>query len=143
MNIAAIIKKISVAILIVAVAVFIIYQKNKPVPITVTWQTLSEVIFKKTWYAPYNTNVNVPNFTDTLKKLHGQLVEITGFYIPMAMNSDKCALSKNPNSSCFFCGGGAIETIMMINFRGKMMDFPDDEVITVRGKFQLDTAFNK
>ena len=136
-------KKSFIAILIAAIVVFFIYQSNKQAPITISWQTLAAVTFKKTWYAPYNANVDVPKFTDTLKKLNGQLVELTGFYIPMGMNSDKCALSKNPNSSCFFCGGSTIETIVMVKFKGKMVDFPDDAVITIRGKLQLDTAFNE
>lgn len=143
MKVAAIIKKISIIIVVAAITAFIIYQKNKPVPTLITWQTLAQVKLKPTWYAPYNTDVNVPVFSDTLKKLNGQQVEITGFYIPMAMNSDKCALSKNPNSTCFFCGGSTVETIMMVNFKSKMMDFSDDAVITLEGKLSLDTIFNE
>ncbi|MEP6713322.1 MAG: hypothetical protein ABJA37_12930 [Ferruginibacter sp.] len=142
MNTATILKRFFVVILFAAIASFIIYQKNKPTPTAINWQTLAQVKFSPTWYAAYKATVDVPVFADTLKKLNGQLVEITGFYIPMTINSDKCALSKNPNSSCFFCGGGTIETIVMVNFKSKVMDFADDEVITIKGKLVLDTSFN-
>ena len=143
MSSSRIFKWIALLVLPATFIAFYIWQKSKPIPITLTWQTMEQVIFKPTWYEPYKTTVDVPVFADTLQKLNGQLVEISGFYIPMGMNSDKCALSKNPNSSCFFCGGGTIETIVMVNFTSKMMDFADDEVITLKGRFLLDTAFNE
>lgn len=135
-------KKILISSIVLVAVCFYFYQENQPKPTDITWQTLGEVKFKPIWYAPYKTNVSVPLFPDTLKKLDKQLVEITGFYIPMGMNSDSCAVSKNPNSSCFFCGGGTIETIVMVSFASKMRDFDDDEVITIKGMLELDTAFN-
>jgi len=143
MNIAAILKRIAIGLLIAIVVSFIIYQKGQAKPTPVTWQTLAQVKFISTWYAPYKAHVDVPVFTDTLKKLNGQLVKISGFYIPMEMNSGKFALSKNPNSTCFFCGGGTIATIVMVDSKSKMMDFADDEVITIKGKLLLDTTFNE
>jgi len=143
MNSITLIKKLIIVILIITVTSFIIYKKNKPSPTEINRQTLAQVKLTPTWYAPYHKKVDVPSFSDYLKKLNGQIVEITGFYIPMAMNSDKCALSKNPNSACFFCGGSTVETIMMVNFSNRMMNFPDDAVITLEGKLLLDTTFNE
>lgn len=111
-------------------------------PTEINWQTLSQVKFTPTWYAAAKTNVDVPVFADTLQKLNGKMVEITGYYIPMEMNSNKCALSKNPNSSCFFCGGGTIETIMIVKFTTKMWDFDNDEVITIKGRLKLNQSYN-
>ena len=40
----------------------------------------------------------------------------------------------------FFCGNGGIETVMMVNFARTIMNFNDDEFITVRGKLKLDSS---
>lgn len=119
----------------------IIYLKNKPHPTEINWQMLS-ISFKKTWHEQYKTNVDIPVFADTLNKLNGKLVSIRGYVIPMENGSKKFALSKNPNSSCFFCGGSGVESIIIVNCKNKPIDYPNDAFIKMIGKLELNNSFN-
>ncbi|MEP6727294.1 MAG: hypothetical protein ABJC98_15860 [Bacteroidota bacterium] len=85
----------------------------------------------------------MPVFSDELNTLNGKLVSISGFYIPMELNSRKCAVSKNPNITYFFCGGGSIQTIMIVNFAATMRNFNDDDLITIKGKLVLSNSFKE
>lgn len=128
----------------VLIAAFFYPSRNsKAGVIKVSWQTLAEVKYAPGWYAPYQMEVDLRFFSDTLKKLNGRLVDITGFYIPIGMEGDECALSKNPNSSCFFCGGGTIESIVMVNFTHPVETINDDEWVTLRGNLNINDTFNK
>lgn len=128
--------------LMAIVASFIYGGKRSPEATNIDWLLLEQVKFKSTWYAPYKANVQVPEFSDTVTRLNGKEVEITGYFIPMELNSARCALSKNPNSTCFFCGKATIETIMIVEFKDKVANFTNDDLITVRGKFRITHSFN-
>lgn len=119
----------------------VIYLKTKPHSTEINWQMLG-ISFKKTWHQQYKTNVDMPVFTDTLKKLNGQLVSIRGYVIPMEYGSKTFALSKNPNSSCFFCGHGGVETIIIVNCKHKPVDYTNDAFIKMTGKLVLTDSFN-
>lgn len=108
----------------------------------VDWTTLEQVRFTPKWDEAYGTKVKVPVFPDTVSRLDGRRVEITGYYIPMELNSAMCALSKNPNRSCFFCGKATIGTVMIINFRHKMPNFAADDLVTVRGRLNVVHSVN-
>ncbi len=111
-------------------------------PLEIDWQVLGQVKFNSIWYAPYGANVKMPAFSDTLSRLDGKEVEITGYYIPMELNGHKCALSKNPNRTCFFCGRSTIETILIVDFKDRLPNFSSDDLITVKGKIKITASFN-
>ena len=121
---------------------FFVWQKNKINATEINWQMLEQIRFIPTLDTLINQMVKLPAFNNALIKLEGKQVSVTGFYIPMAMNSNKFALSKNPNKSCFFCGRSNIETIMIVYSKDKMIDLDDDEVITIEGKLQLTKSYN-
>lgn len=98
--------------------------------------------FSKIWQAEYKAHVSMPLFTDTLQKLNGRLVAISGYVIPMEYGSKKFALSKNPNSSCFFCGGAGVETMIIVNCKNKPIDYPNDAFIQMAGRLKLVNSFN-
>ncbi len=118
------------------------FQRGPAEPGAVGWETLGLVKFRSVWYDPYKAMVKMPVFPDTLKKLDGREVEISGFFIPMELNGRRFALSRNPNSSCFFCGRATIETIVMVSFRSAVPDFKSDDVLTLAGTFRIKAAFN-
>jgi hypothetical protein len=128
--------------LVIIAASFIFGGKPSTEATNIDWQLLEQVKFNSTWYAPYKANVQTPMFSDTVTRLNGKEVEITGYFIPMELNSTRCALSKNPNSTCFFCGKATIETIMIIEFKDKVPNFTNDDLITVRGRLRITHSFN-
>lgn len=135
------VKKIFLVVIIAWFAWLYFYLENRPHITEINWQILG-IAFKKTWYAPYKATVDMPIFSDTLKKLNGKLVSIKGFVIPMEYGSKTFALSKSPNSSCFFCGHGGVETIMIVNCKNKPIAYPNDAFIKMTGKLTLTNSFN-
>ncbi len=137
------IKKIAIiAIIIFAIGEYF-YNKNIVKPPSVTWQMLGNIKFKEIIYDKCNCHVSVPVFSEELKKLNGKQVSIKGFFIPMKIQSKTFALSKNPNSTCFFCGGGTIETIVIVNCKEVAFDFPNDAMVTMSGRLELHQSFNE
>jgi hypothetical protein len=134
-------KKLILAALVVIIGCLAVYQLNKPVPTPINWQMLG-IGFKKTWHEEYKADVSMPLFTDTLQKLNGHWVALSGYVIPMEYGSKKFALSKNPNSSCFFCGGAGVETMVIVICKNKPIDYPNDAFIKVVGRLNLVNSFN-
>ncbi|HVU94693.1 MAG TPA: hypothetical protein VHE34_05690 [Puia sp.] len=126
----------------ITIASFYFDGQRSTKPLEIDWQILSQVKFNSIWYAPYRATVKMPAFSDTLIRLNGKEVEITGYFIPMELNGHECALSKNPNRTCFFCGRSTIETILIVDFKDRSPNFSSDDLITVRGKIKITPSFN-
>ncbi|MBE62471.1 MAG: hypothetical protein CMB89_08935, partial [Flammeovirgaceae bacterium] len=57
---------------------------------------------------------------------------------PFELNDPKSIiLSKFPYSSCFFCGGAGLESVVEVQFSLPPRHFKPDEVITVEGVLRL------
>ncbi len=82
------------------------------------------------------------HFGEYIKQLNGKWVEIRGFMLPLDHAQNFYVLSRNPYSSCFFCGKAGLESVARIKFREQ----PDgakyrmDDVITVRGRLSLNNT---
>ena len=77
-----------------------------------------------------------PKFTDELKELEGTEVELSGYYIPLSLDS-AIMLSALPYSSCFFCGGAGPETVAEIQMYPLPKALSPDAFIKVKGKLKL------
>jgi hypothetical protein len=65
-------------------------------------------------------------------------VKITGFMIPLDGMGFSWVLSRNPNSSCFFCGGAGPETVIELRLKpAAMKKYKLDERRTFKGKLKL------
>jgi hypothetical protein len=99
--------------------------------------------FAKTKFEPkYNEKLGeylfYPTFTPELKNLVGKEITVEGYYVPFAPeDGDYIIVSKFPMSQCFFCGGGGPESIAEVNFLKETPKLQVDDLITVKGKLQL------
>ena len=109
---------------------------NAP-PSTDGWQLFTRTKFVSTYIKQYNEYFLVPQFDAKLKQLQGTEIDLQGHYIPLDLPASSIVLSKNPYSSCFFCGGAGPETVAEINFKNKPPKLKPDQVITVKGKLRL------
>lgn len=109
---------------------------NAP-PSTEGWQLFARTKFVSTYIKQYNEYFLVPQFDAKLKQLQGTEIDLQGHYIPLDLPAGSIVLSKNPYSSCFFCGGAGPETVAEINFKNKPPKLKPDQVITVKGKLRL------
>ena len=78
-----------------------------------------------------------PTFGESVKKLVGKEIYISGYIIPLDLDKNEFALSQNPFYSCFFCGGAGPETMITLAFKDSPSDLKIDDFRIVRGIFKL------
>lgn len=85
------------------------------------WAVFARVKFKSTFFKEINEYFLVPTFSTELNTLAGKELTLKGHYIPFDLpaNTNTIILSKNPFTSCFFCGGAGPESVAEINFKNK------------------------
>ena len=97
----------------------------------------ARVPFKSTYFKEINEYFLVPTFTKELRAQEGKEMELRGHFIPMDMEGNNIVLSKFPYAACFFCGGAGPESVAEVQFKNKKPKLKPDQVISVRGKLQL------
>ena len=125
--------------LLIKTLFFIFIAKGAFSQSKVTWNTLADVQFNKQWNAKEKMFILIPQFGQKVKPLQDKSIEITGYMIPMDVETNYYVLSANPFASCFFCGGSGPESVMSVKFKGKNRRFDTDERVTLRGKLKLNT----
>ncbi len=106
-------------------------------PEKLSWDRLRDVTFKKRWYPEENMILLAPKFGPTVKALDGKAVSITGYMIPIDLESGLYALSRYPMSGCFFCGGAGPESVMTLKFTGPPRQFKTDDRRSFSGTLRL------
>lgn len=79
-----------------------------------------------------------PKYPSILEsQFEGQEVQIAGYLIPMDIEANTYALSKNPFSQCFFCGNAGPETVIELKFEEDPGRFATDKFLPIKGNLQL------
>lgn len=100
------------------------------------WNTLADVVFEEKKDTLADLPFNQATFGETITSFQDQEVAITGYMIPMDPMGISYALSRNPNSVCFFCGGAGPETVVQLKLT-KIKRYPTDARLTFKGKLQM------
>lgn len=106
-------------------------------PEPMTWNRLKDVQFKKKWYAEEGVVMLYPKFGPTVKPLNGKSITISGYVIPIDLESELYVVSEFPMAACFFCGGAGPESIMMLKFKHLPRRFKTDERRSFSGTLRL------
>lgn len=106
----------------------------------ISWSGLMDLKFKDVYMESTGGYVYIPLFTEKHRPLDGKEVEITGYIIPIDVESDTYVLSAFPFSACFFCGGAGPESVMAIYFRTPPRQLKTDERLTLIGQFELNDS---
>jgi hypothetical protein len=106
-------------------------------PVKLSWEVLRDVTFKKKWYAEESVYMLYPTFGQSIQKLNGKAVELTGYVLPVDLESGIYVLSAFPYSACFFCGGAGPESVVSLKFKKSGKKFKTDERRTFRGTLKL------
>ena len=106
-------------------------------PVKLSWEALRDVTFKKKWYAEESVYMLYPTFGPGIQKLSGKTVDLTGYILPVDLESNVYVLSAFPYSACFFCGGAGPESVVSLKFKKSDKKFKTDERHTFRGTFKL------
>lgn len=106
-------------------------------PVKLSWEALRDVTFKKKWYAEESVYMLYPTFGPAVQKMNGKPVELTGYVLPVDLESNVYVLSAFPYSACFFCGGAGPESVVSLKFKKAGRKFKTDERRTFRGTLKL------
>jgi hypothetical protein len=104
------------------------------------WKTLQKITFKKKYDEMLGFKVDVPVFSEEIKKLEGKTVTVKGYVIPVEgyKSHKEFVFSAFPYNMCFFCGGAGPETVMEV-FAKESIKY-SAEAITIKGKLELNDS---
>ena len=103
----------------------------------ITWRTLEDVTFTDKYSEEEEAYYFYPEFGASIKALEGKDVLLKGYMLSVNQKDDIFILSKNPYSSCFFCGNGGPESIAELEFSGRHRRFKIDQIVTIKGVLTL------
>ena len=101
-----------------------------------TWNTFERLNFDEVYEPTTASWVQVPVWTEDLKKWDGKSVKITGYIIALDAVNAQYALSAFPFSSCFFCGAAGPESVLELDLKNTEK-YLTDEVVTFKGILEL------
>jgi len=104
---------------------------------SVDWQQLSQVHYSRMVDMRTGYLVEKPKFHKDIKALEGELVEISGYILPLDVSGSAYVLSRYPYAACFFCGGGGLESVMDIWFKNPAQSFELDQYVKLRGILRI------
>ena len=80
------------------------------------WQTLAKITYEKKFDELLGFKVDVPVFSKAIKDLEGEIVEVSGYIVPVEgyKSHSEFVFSAYPYNMCFFCGGAGPETVMEV-----------------------------
>jgi hypothetical protein len=102
------------------------------------WDIFAKVKFSEKFFKELNEYYLVPFFDSRIRAYEGKEIALEGYYLPFEMNDrNSIIVSRNPYSSCFFCGGAGPESVAEVVFASKVPRLKSDQVITVTGILKL------
>lgn len=131
-------KKLFFSILAVAICTASL-QAQKSNSSTI-WKDLAKITFKKQYDEMLGFKVDVPVFSEDLKKMAGKVVEVKGYVIPVEgyKSHKEFVFSAYPYNMCFFCGGAGPETVMEV-YAKEPIKYSADPII-IKGKLELNDS---
>lgn len=102
-----------------------------------TWQSLAKITYTKQYDELLGFKVEVPVFSDEVKKMEGKEITVKGYIIPVEgyKSHTEFIFSAFPYNMCFFCGGAGAETVMEV-YASEAIKY-QTEAITIKGKLHL------
>ncbi|AXT58977.1 hypothetical protein D1816_00950 [Aquimarina sp. AD10] len=101
-----------------------------------SWSDLSNVSFHNIYNVYYDDYFLKPTFDNKIKSYQGSKISIKGYFLDFSYEEEFYMVSRNPMSSCFFCGGAGPETIIEVIFKDKS-NYKTDQIIEVVGILEL------
>ena len=103
-----------------------------------TWNDFADVSFTDVYSAKYDEYFLKPTFGTVIKSYEGSKISIEGYFLDFTYEEEFFMVSKNPMSSCFFCGGAGPESIVEVIFKQKP-NFKTDQIVKITGYLKLNT----
>lgn len=105
------------------------------------WEILADVSFASSYSESFGVEVFTATFGEMVQGLEGQEVVLSGYMIPLDAMGTSYVLSRNPNASCFFCGGAGPETVVALQLQAAHVQrYRTDAYLTFKGTLRLHTS---
>jgi hypothetical protein len=104
------------------------------------WKSLAKITFEKQYDEMLGFKVDIPVFSEQVKDMEGEIVEVKGYIIPVEgyKNHKEFIFSAFPYNMCFFCGGAGPETVMEV-YAAEPIKYTAEPII-IRGKLELNNS---
>ncbi len=109
---------------------------SQPESQAIEWDDLKDVRFEPGFDENSETAYELPVFGNSLEKLEGTSISITGYVIPMDINLNYYVVSAYPFAACFFCGSAGPESVIDLQLT-KEHHFKNDQKVTFCGELVL------
>ncbi len=103
------------------------------------WELFEDVVFTPTYFEEVDAYFDVPTFDSALKAREKTEVTLSGYFIPIEVDTI-FVLSAMPFSSCFFCGGAGPETVAEVRMDKIPEDLSPDAFVKVKGTLKLNST---
>ncbi len=110
----------------------------------VDWTTLADVKFEQVFSEELGISYDEATFGPFISLFEGKEVKVKGYMIPLDGLGVAYVLSRNPNATCFFCGGAGPETVVELELaphaigRYKLDDYRTFKGVLVFNKKNID-----
>lgn len=113
------------------------FNSESKEPQAITWDSLKNVRYVVKFNQQYQMDFQYPIFSFDIKNLKGKELYISGYLIPLDVNQGLYAISRNPYSSCYFCGRSGPESVISLKFKTKPPKYRLDAFKTMKGTLFL------
>ena len=123
---------------------FLLWMGTVSAQSQIEWTTLSDVKFEQVFSEELGISYDEATFGPFISLFEGKEVKITGYMIPLDGMGVSYVLSRNPNATCFFCGGAGPETVIELELlpsaigKYKLDDFRTFKGILMLNKKNID-----
>ncbi len=119
--------------IVFCITFFIVFKFNLFSQQNLSWNDFDDVKFYNVYSAKYDDIFLKPKFGPIIKSYQGAKIRVKGYFLDFSIDDDGFyLLSKNPRSSCFFCGGAGPESVVEVVFK-KKPNFKTDQIVEVTG----------
>ena len=119
---------------------FLLWMGNLSAQSQIEWTTLADVKFEPVFSEELGISYDEATFGPFISMFEGKEVKITGYMIPLDGMGVSYVLSRNPNATCFFCGGAGPETVVELELLPSAIGkYKLDDFRTFKGILQLNT----
>lgn len=102
------------------------------------WEILADVSFVSDYSESFGIDILTATFGEMVRSLEGEEVILAGYMIPLDAMGTSYVLSRNPNASCFFCGGAGPETVVSLQMKPEFIKrYRTDDHLTFKGVLRL------
>jgi hypothetical protein len=106
----------------------------------IKWSQLADVNYISKYNKQFDTEILYPVFGSPVKKMAGKEWIISGYMIPLDIESGLYAISQNTYAACFFCGAAGVESVISLKFKAKPKRYKTDQYCYMKGTLELNDS---